>query len=253
MRILVLVTGDYGWRHVENLRARAPETWQIDVWEAPGAFPLVIDYPEDYLPESLPAADLILSLAEVKGVAELIPDVAKMTGARSVIAPIDSVAWLPIGLARQLRGWLERMDVACVTPIPFCSLTPTHTNASRMREPYDDPLISEFAQHFGQPEFKATVDEKSQTIVKMEVVRDACCGCAHFVAEKLAGTTFDDASEESGLHHHHYPCQASMGINPQFGDTLMHVSGNIMIDAVRDAIRPYHKVRSFKPHGRVDD
>jgi len=32
-----------------------------------------------------------------------------MTGARAVIAPIDNVAWLPVGLARQLREWLDRM------------------------------------------------------------------------------------------------------------------------------------------------
>ncbi|MBN1963150.1 MAG: thymidylate synthase, partial [Anaerolineae bacterium] len=102
MRILVLVTGEYGQRHVENLRQHAPSDWQIEVWQTPRVLPPVLDYPEDYLPESLPACDLILSLAEVKGAAELIPDIAKMTGARAVIAPIDSVAWLPVGLARQL-------------------------------------------------------------------------------------------------------------------------------------------------------
>lgn len=253
MRILVLVTGEYGQRHVENMRARAPETWEIDTWQTPHVLPPVVDYPEDYLPDELPPTDLILSLAEVKGVAELVPDIAKMTGAKSVIAPIDSVAWLPMGLARQLREWLARMDVACVTPIPFCSLTPTHTNALRLREPYDDPLISEFAQHFGRPEFKATVDEDAQQIVKLEVVRDACCGCAHFTAEKLAGAQLDDALEAAGLAHHHYPCQASMGIDPQFSDTLMHVSGNIMKDAIAEAIRPYLKVKTFKPHGRVEE
>ena len=40
----------------------------------------MIDYPEDFLPESFPAADLILSFAEHKGVAELLPDIAEMTG-----------------------------------------------------------------------------------------------------------------------------------------------------------------------------
>jgi hypothetical protein len=253
VRILVLVTGEYGHRHVENIKQRGPEAWEIEVWETPKILPPMVDYPEDYLPEELPPADLILSLAEVKGVAELIPDIAKMTGARSVIAPIDSQAWLPIGLARQLRGWLARMDVACVTPIPFCSLTPTHTNAMRLREPYEDALISEFAQYFGLPEFKAVVDEESQKIVKLEVVRDACCGCAHFVAEKLEGVDLDDAAEAAGLGHHHYPCQATMGIDPQFSDTLLHVSGNAMKDAVTNAIRPYHKVKRIKPHGRVED
>ena len=106
MQILAVITGDYGARHVENIRANCPEGWGIKSWEAPTQLPLIIDYPEDFLPESMPDADLILALAEHKGVAELLPEIAELTGAKAVIAPIDNEAWLPRGLARQLRGWL---------------------------------------------------------------------------------------------------------------------------------------------------
>lgn len=61
-------------------------------WQTPQVLPPVLDYPEDYLPESLPPCDLILSLAEVKGAAEMIPEIAQMTGAQAVIAPIDNLA-----------------------------------------------------------------------------------------------------------------------------------------------------------------
>ena len=252
MRLLALVTGEYGWRHVKNIRQHGPRDWQVETWQTPRVLPPVVDYPEDYLPEALPAADLILSLAEVKGVAELIPDIAKMTGARAVIAPIDNVTWLPVGLARQLCGWLARMDVACVTPKPFCSLTGTHYNALRHRKTYDDPLIREFARHFGRPAFRVTVNEATRQIEHMEVTRDACCGCGRYVAEKLVGTSADDAIEQGGLHHHHYPCQASMGIDPQYGDTLMHISGNLMKDAIKEVVAPYRRVRYIRPGGYVD-
>jgi hypothetical protein len=169
MRILVLVTGEYGWRHVETMRQSGPDHWQIDAWETPKVLPPVIDYPEDYLPDALPACDLILSLAEVKGAAELIPDIAQMTGARAVIAPIDSVAWLPVGLARQLRGWLDRINVACVTPKPFCSLTETFINALHQKEAYEPhPLIVEFARYYGAPVFRATVDEDTRMITRLD-------------------------------------------------------------------------------------
>ena len=112
MRILAIISGEYGQRHVDNLRAHAPASWQIQTWRAPAFFPLVIDSPEDFLPASLPPASLLLSFAEHKGVAELLPDIAQMTGAQAVIAPVDNEAWLPRGLARQLRGWLEKMGVA---------------------------------------------------------------------------------------------------------------------------------------------
>ncbi|MCD4684968.1 MAG: hypothetical protein K8S97_03415 [Anaerolineae bacterium] len=254
MRILVLVTGDYGLRHVANLRQHGPAEWHIDTWETPKVLPPMIDYPEDYLPESLPACDLILSLAEVKGVAEMIPEIATMTEAQAVIAPIDNVAWLPVGLARQLREWLGRQGVACVTPKPFCALTETHYSALRHRTPYADaPLIREFAMHYGTPSFQATVDEESRTITALEVTRDACCGCARYVAEKLVGTPVDGAIEAGGLHHHHYPCQASMGIDPQYGDTLMHISGNLMKDALKEAFAAHLQQRYIRPAGYSED
>jgi hypothetical protein len=111
------------------------------------------------------------------------------------------------------------------------------------------PLIAAFAEHFGQPTCRATVDERTRQIVALDVVRDAGCGCARYVAERLASTLVDEAIEAGGLHHHHYPCQASMGIDPQYGDTLMHVSGNIMKDALREALEPYLQTRYVRPAG----
>ena len=253
MRVLVLKTGEYGQRHIENLERFAPQEWSILSWQTPRSLPIVIDYPEDYLPESLPPADLILSLAELSGVAEMIPDIAQMTGATAVIAPIDSQAWLPFGLANQLRGWLDQIGVYCVTPMPFCSLTERHYNALRLKEEYDSPIISRFAQHFGRPAFEVSVNKKSKEIESVSVIRDACCGCGHFAAGKIAGTRVADSLEQIGLHHHHYPCQASMGIDPLYGDTLMHISGNIMKDALKEALGDDLEVRYFRPDSYVDD
>lgn len=252
MRILVLTTGDYGQRHIDNLQANAPEHWVILTWQTPRFLPIVLDYPEDYLPQSMPAADLILSLAEVPGVAEMIPEIVKMTGARSVIAPIDSQAWLPFGLARQLRGWCAEVGAACVTPMPFCSLTESHFNALRLKESYDDELVRDFARHFGRPEFRIEVDKEQKVIKDVKVVRDACCGCARFTAGQLVGTPLADAVEQAGLHHHHYPCRASMGIDPLFGDTLLHVSGNLMKDALKEALGDDLEVPRFRPPGYVE-
>ena len=125
MRILAIINSDYGVRHLANITQHAPPDWVINQWRAPVFFPLVIDYPEEFLPSALPSADLILSFSEHKSVAELLPDIAKMTGAKAVIAAVDNENCLPRGLARQLRGWLEKMDVSIATPKPLCSLTET--------------------------------------------------------------------------------------------------------------------------------
>ena len=248
MRILTIISGDYGQRHVDNIRAHGPKGWTIHVWHAPALLPPMIDYPEDHLPDELPPADLILSFAELKGVAELLPDIARMTGARAVIAPVDNEAWLPRGLARQLRGWLEDVGVACVTPKPLCSLTVTDYGvARRERIEYRNEQIAEFARFFGQPELGINVDPQTGTIVSVEVKRDAVCGCARYVARELVGVSVDEAEQQAGLLHHHYPCLASMGIDSAFGDTLMHVSGNVLKDQVAAQVKPFRSVRYHVP------
>ena len=253
MRILAIISGEYGQRHVDNIRAHAPAGWVIEAWTAPSALPLMIDDPADHLPADLPRADLILALHELKGVAELIPDLARMTGARAVIAPVDNENWLPRGLARQLRGWLADMGVACVTPKPFCTLTESDYGvARRERQPYDDPLIAAFAQHFGAPNLRLTIDPHTRTITAAEVGRDAACGCARYVAERLVGISADDAEQQAGLLHHHYPCLASMGIDTDYGDTLMHISGNVMKDNVGEQVRPHKRITYITPGKRSE-
>jgi len=253
MRILAVISGDYGKRHVKNIRAYSPVEWEVEVWRAPAVLPPVIDDPEDFLPASLPPADLILSFGEHPGVAELLPGIARMTGARAVIAAVDNETWLPRGLARQLRGWLERSGVDCVTPKPLCSLTDTRYSVGRRQHvEYENPYIAEFARHFGQPNLHTTVDPKTRTIVAVEVVRDAVCGCARHVAQGLVDLSADEAEEKAGLLHHHYPCLASMGMDDDYGDTLMHVSGNLMKDNVGEQVKPFKRIQYITPGTRSE-
>ncbi len=254
MHILAIINSDYGVRHVANITQYAPPDWVINQWRAPVFFPLVIDYPEDFLPIELHPADLILSFAEHKSVAELIPDIAKMTNAKAVIAAVDNENSLPRGLARQLRGWLEKINVACATPKPLCSLTETNYWVTRrQRLEHNNPLIAEFARYFGKPEFSIVVDPQSRNILSVEVKRDAVCGCARFVAQKLVGLSADAAEYEAGMAHHHFPCLASMGNDVDFGDTLMHISGNIMKDNVGEQVKAYKQIQYIAPGFRSEE
>ena len=254
MRILAIINSDYGVRHLNNITQHSPQNWVINQWRAPVFFPMVIDYPEEFIPIGLPATDLILSFAEHKAIAELIPDIAKQTGAKAVIVAVDNENSLPRGLARQLRGWLENMDVACATPKPLCSLTEIDYGVTRrQRLEHNSTLIAEFAHYFGKPEFSIVVDPRSRTIVSAEVKRDTVCGCARHVAQKLIGVSVEEAEYEAGMAHHHYPCLASMGIDVDFGDTLLHISGNIMKDSVAEQVKPYIKTQYLTPGFRAED
>ena len=241
MRILTLVQGVYGRRITETIRQAAIPEWTVASWTLPTVLPPVIDYPEEYLPAELPAADLLISLGEHPGVAELLPDIVRLCGAEAVLVPIDNQAWLPPGLARQLAGWLAPLGVAAVFPRPFCSLTESTYNAYRRQVTYDSPLVAAFARHFGQPRLEVVFDATGATIAQVQVTRNAPCGCAHHVAAGLAGVAVDDAEQTAGMLHHHYPCLAGMAIDPDYNDTLMHVSGHLLVDEVARQVKPYKR------------
>jgi hypothetical protein len=252
MKILAVVTGEYGRRIAKNVREYGPDTWMTSEWTAPSHFPIVIDEPRDFLPETLPAAELILALGEHPGIAELLPEVAKVTGAKAVIAPVDRLEWLPKGLMNQLRGWLKEIGVTSVFPKPFCSLTENSYSIRGQRVEYEDSLIAEFAHFFGKPRVRVTVDPAAKVITAAEVERDAACGCIRYVASGIVGNQVDDAEFQAGMLHHHYPCLASMGIDSDYSDTLLHVSGDLARDAFGAAVRPYREIHYFRPTGYVE-
>jgi hypothetical protein len=179
--------------------------------------------------KELPAADLLISLGEHPGVAQMIPDMVKRCGAKAVIAPADNRAWLPFGLARQIQKKLESMGVDMVYPVPFCSLT---------EDDSQNPYIKEFAGHFGKPQVDIELyqDDKHK-VGKVTIKREAPCGSTRFVAERLVGVWFREAAEQAGLLHHQFPCMATMAMDREFQDTLMHRAGNMLKQTVQQSIK----------------
>jgi len=251
MKILAVTTGLYGERIAKHVHEHAPKKWRVQEWRAPLRYPLVIDEPRDFLPAHLDPADLVLALGEHPGVAELLPDLCKLTGAHALIAPIDNNACLPKGLANQLKNWLSEIGVTSVFPKPFCSLTETSYSLRKQRVEYDNALIAEFARHFGMPRFSVSVEmgveARDRKIQSITVERASPCGCSEFVANGLAQVPMNDAEFGAGMLHHHYPCLAAMGIDPDYSDTLMHVSGNLTVDAIVNAVKPHRQTAYFKP------
>lgn len=234
LRVFVLYEGRYGERILQHIQRFAPPSWSVESWRAPSDLPPVVDAPLTFLPLDLPDVHLVLSVAQAAGVAQLLPGVSDRTGARSVIVPIDNAAWLPDGLAHQLRSQLSEMDVTAVFPKPLCSLTENSYNVGDHRVSYADPWIAEFAHCFGRPVFCLTLD--GGRIIDIDVKRDTACGSARAVARELVGENVEEAVQHAGLLHHHSPCSAAMRVDPSLGKPLIQVAGDLMRQAVVAAL-----------------
>jgi hypothetical protein len=246
LRLLVLTQGLYGQRIADHIRRQAPDHWLVDQWVVPPAQPGSASDLRELLPPALPAAELILSLAQSPDVATLLPDIVQMTGAKGVIAPIDDAAWLPNDRVNQLRQGLEQLNVACVFPKPFCSLAETQYNVRGHTVSFEDGPIREFARHFGQPALKVFVDADARVLHQVEVLRDSPCGCARYVAEKLVGLSVDEAEQQAEMFCHQFPCLAGTTVDDDYEDTLLHVSDRIFQGVLQSQLEPFKTPTSFR-------
>jgi len=242
MNILITTQGAYGDRIVENITKRGPSDWKIETASIPLNLPYIIDEPEEHLPQSLPQVDLIIFLSESQNAPQLIPDLIPLTGAKGVIVPIENSSWMSLGLKGQVREELDRMGVGSVFPKNFCTLTDKTYGYGDRAETYECEIISQFAQHFGRPEFRIHVNLETNIIEDIEVLRCSPCGSTYHGVEKTIGKHVDEALPKAGLICMQFPCLASMTmeqIDKGLYNTLMHLSGQIFNERMLPHLEPY--------------
>lgn len=238
MQLLIMIQGHYGQRIADNIKAKKPEDWKVEVWSVPAITESIIDEPEIYLPNDLMPADLILHLCESSQAAQLLPAVVEKTGAKGVIASIDSTAWIPLGLRNQLRRELGRKEVSIVFPEPLCSIDEDTVGFyEKNKEPYTSDIIREFARYFGKPKLDLTIDEKG-LISAAKLLRGAPCGSSDYTIRRIIGLKADQSVPKAGLMCLHYPCLASMQFEQTDNgvDTIMHTSGRVFNEAMEKAL-----------------
>ncbi len=239
MKLLILIQGNYGQRIADHIEVNKPQDWQVKTWMVPSIAEIVVDEPEQYIPDNLPQADLILHLAESPQAAQLLPTLADRTGARGIVASIDSTAWIPLGLRNQLRRELNKNDIVIVYPEPLCSIDEETVGFyENNKQPYTSAVISEFARYFGKPKIALTLDN-ANNIVAAKILRGAPCGSSHYTSRRIIGLEAENAVPKSGLMCLHYPCLASMQFEQTDNgvDTIMHTSGRVFNEAMEKALK----------------
>ncbi len=231
MKILAAVQGEYGKRIAGNISKRMPDDWKLETITLPRALPVLIDEPEEFLPSDIPYADLLLGLIESDGAAQLIPALARICGANSVIVPVDNPAWLPLGLQSQIEHEMARAGIKSVYPRTFCTLTENEVGYRSKALPYEDEVISLFARFFGRPKLDITLDDIGEKIFAVIVERGSPCGSTHHASEKMVGMLVNEMVPRAGLIVHQFPCLASMQqeeIDKGVYEPLMNISGYVM-------------------------
>ncbi len=224
MRVEVVHTGGlYAERVIAYLSSRPGS--QVTGYQVPRDLPLIVDEPEEFLPADLGAGEVLIALHLHQDLLVELP--RKIHGAaRALIAPIEDPSWVKAGLQRQLTQTCAQYGIETAFPKPFCALTPS------------TPAIQAFCDQYGigLPRFRITVEHG--LVASVEVLRAAPCSITTFIAGKLVGLPADDTlPERAGYLHHAYPCLATMNLDPETGDTVMHKSLHLLREQVAEALR----------------
>lgn len=206
--------------------------------------PQFIDDPLQYLPDNLPPLDFLLVVGIHMDLLTGLPELLQGTDIKAVIVPIEDPNWVPPGLQKQVLEAFENIGIQAAFPKPFCSLNAEEDtyNQKGVNLTHDTEYIQEFMDYFqiGHPivSFKLSPDGKA--IADSCVIRSAPCGSSYYVVQQLKGKYFSNGkkddlplNERISKAHHSYPCNASMDQDNILKDSILHVGGYIIRNAIR--------------------
>jgi hypothetical protein len=210
----------------------------------PLSMPQFIEDADEFLPKTLPQADIAIAINVHPDVLYVLPDRLKEKGYKALIVPVEEPRWCSAGLVKQLKEKCKELELEFAAPKPFCVL--------KKSEEY--PTINRFIEEFGvgYPEFEIELEEKNgkKRISTVRVVRSQPCGAAWFIGIKLREFEFEsmrDLWDRVSEAHHSFPCTGSMERDNEYDETILHVAGYTARRAVDEAIG-YFGDEEIPPH-----
>lgn len=196
-----------------------------------------IDDADPYLPKDIPNADIAVAINVHPDILFGLVFKLKELGFKGIVGCSEKPRELPKGLRVQLEKKAADIGLEASFSKPFCAMKPDPNK----------PSIAVFLAEarFGDPLLEITIQKgRRDTIVFANVIRSAPCGSTWFVAKRLTGLEVDqeDLYERISEAHHAYPCTASMDMDPELADTILHKAGYIVREAVVDGLRGANRV-----------
>ena len=199
---------------------------------SPSKLPAFIDNPEKYIPRKIPKAELCVASGLHKDLLLELPHHIQKIGIGGLIVPIEDFAEVPSGLRKQVAERCQELDLENEFPKPFCSLKPTE----------DKPIISRLVNELkvGRPSLEISTAHrgKREAIDSAIVKRSAPCGSTRYIAKKLIGVEMkmEILYDTIAKAHHSYPCTATMNVDPEAREPILHIGGYIIREAVEKAL-----------------
>ena len=197
-----------------------------DILQFPSVLPYYLDDPLELIGGELPPHDFTVVINAHQEILLSLPRVAAAAGSRAIIAPAEGPHWLSRWVRGQVKKACRELGMGCAFPKPFCALTPgIH------------PAVDEFMDYFriGYP--KISLEVGDDYIKDAKVLRSAPCGNTYYVAFNLKGAPLDaGVAEVVAKYWPSFPCVASMEMDRELGETILHIGGFLHYRAVQEAL-----------------
>ncbi|MFX0035747.1 MAG: DUF166 domain-containing protein [Candidatus Hermodarchaeota archaeon] len=206
--------------------------------------PDFIEEPEQYLPKNLPPVDFLMVVGIHQDLLSGLPDYLKNSKVKAVIVPIEDPKWVPAGLQVQVLEGFEKFGIQAAFPKPFCSLSKEINEYNKigfhLTKKHD--FIDKFIDYFkiGEPIVSFLLSKDGESIEDTCVIQSAPCGSSYYVCQQLKSKYFKNGrsgdlslNERISKAHHAYPCNASMDQDSILKDSILHVGGYLIRNAIR--------------------
>ncbi len=207
--------------------------------------PDFIEEPEQYLPKNLPPVDFVLVVGIHQDLLSGLPYYLKdKKSVKAVIVPIENPKWVPAGLQVQVLEEFEKYGIQAAFPKPFCALSRelNEYNKIGFHLTKEHNYVYEFIDYFkiGVPIVSLLLSKDGESIEDSCVLQSAPCGSTYYVCQQLKSKYFKNGksgelslNERISKAHHAYPCNASMDQDNILKDSILHVGGYLIRNAIR--------------------
>jgi len=182
----------------------------------PAVLPYVLETPIEYVPENIPAHDVLLVIHIHEQILLEILKKCGEWGTKGVVVPLEAPHWLSGSAKKKAFDICSKSNIEIAFPKPFCSFNPPINS-----------LLADFKNYFhiGMPDVDLEIEDN--TIVKANVNVSAACGATYYIARWLEGKKLDDNIKIDVISHrmHSFPCTASMAWDNELDDTPLHIAG----------------------------